>query len=391
MSQERRPQSAAVVHKAARAQLGGTGALFPPHTRGAGVRQALLHCGYGLALLEGEHVVAFWDQGGDPADFSGLILTDHMLLARSGQEIARAPLAQIDAAQAHEGWLQTSLRLTMGQEEAEIPVLGHARELAAMLEQIAQQRYAPQERHVPLLSPGPEDPTGLHQLMASLQDPLPEVVALLESCAARRQSGQLSQEATLDCAVRAALLHRATSYGYPSHKGLWLSALRRPALAGALQSLLQGRGELRLDQGRLRTVLDLNPREKKSLIPDREQIQEALLTSMADRFTRQALGVELSDILEEEVTSLRLVLEDGPQTQDLTGAEPRGEVGSAWSKLRGVASSLLGGDQASGALTSFCVQGWLGGRYVDLAPRRPEIVAQLLTQLADLEISLLRK
>lgn len=378
----RAPQSAAVVHKAARAALGATGAVFPPQARGPALRDALAACGYGLALLEGEHVVAWLDHGGE-GGFEGALLTDRMFLARSGGEVSRAPLAEIEGAAAQEGWLQSSVKLSLvGGEEVEVALTRDVAAVARLLGALAEARYAPQARRAPLVTVTGADPGGLGQLAASLQEPTREVQALLRALAERGLGPREAQEA----GVRVALLHRALHYGRPTHEGRWLSPLERPRLAAALVACRPGKH--RLEQGRARTVFEVNPRES-SLIPDREQLQEALLASVADRFTRRALGVELSDLIEEEVETLRITIEDGVACEALVeGSSGQGEEAapSAWARLRGAAASLLGQAPPRGHVATFSVEGWLGGRFVELSARRPAVVHALSGDLLQHEL-----
>lgn len=391
----RKPTSPAVLHKLAKQHLAPAGALLGADARSPRVAECLGRCGHGLHILQGEHVVAFLDLGDEGPHFQGAILTDRTLLTACSDEVGRVPLAQVTKATAKEGWLACSLLLETTSGDLELSLATHLKPLAALLNELAALRYAPQDRPSPWVVARPDDPSGLRHLADSLTDPDPRLLALLQRI---HDDPKADPHHRADRVARAALLHRVLAYGRPMHDGRWLCALRRPALAAALASTSSQ--PTKTDTGRLSTTLEINPRPHSGgLLPDRADLEERLLASVLDRVSKKAVGVELSDVLDEDAVHLRLVLDDGPSTDDLLQTEaeahaaptPPTTESSVWAhlkKLPHLAQNLLGASHADplGTLTLLRVEGFLGGRFVDLAQRRPLQVHHLLAPLLDLEL-----
>ncbi len=394
--------TAATLHKLARGHLGGcAGVSFPPKTRGARMRAALESVGYGLEHLVGEHVVACVEVGEGEGGFGGVIVTDRALIFAEGDARRVVGWGEVTGASVEEGWLQTTFALETRSGALEVPLGGEAKAVASLVRAAVEAGYAPQARRAPLLTCSPADPSGLEHLVGSIQQPAPEVVALLEGARRRLEAGAPAEEVRWLLA-RVALHHRSLAFGRGAWEGRWLSPLEGAALeaawagllpAGAQRVTLQG-GAVALEarwgdagededapagRGGLQARLD---GAKAAL---QERLTEAVVESVVDRLSRKVLGEDLATFLGEEATGLRVILRRGPALPDVIEGEetlsaPAPEATSAWARLKSGFAELTQALHASPlppALGAYEVEARVGRRWRPLAEGDRSRLAQL--------------
>lgn len=394
--------SPAVLHKLARAHLSASETLFPPKARGPVVLGALARCAYGLRHYEGEHVVACRPFVDASAAFEGFVLTDRVVMTRFGQERAVAPVALIKDARLSEGLLESKVVVEVeGRAALELPVFKGGDKLVGFFKALAASNYRPGRRRVPAVSVKAADPTGVRHLVEALKAPDDRVVALCHLLFDGLEAERIDVETGRDLCVRIQVLHRCLAFGRGSADGAWVSPLREDDLGWLMPSLFSHKvtrhGSHRGVELQVRLVEERkDEREGSSSGGLGKSLEDKLITSLINRVAESTLGGEVLGLLGAEVESLRVLIEDGVETEALVdvsdASESSGAGGSMWSALRrglpGLADQLLGRDRRSkeGALASFTLEGYAMRRHQDLAGLKPDMVADLSARLVSLEV-----
>ncbi len=431
----------AALHKLARRHLASAQTRFPPHTSGKRAREALRQCAYGLHCMEGEHVVALLDHASGGQEFTGIVVTDRIFLARFGKELFHIPLQTMQGAELSEGFLQTSLRITAVDGSWDLPVLQGGRALQTFLRELVTLGYRPQGRKAPMANVSEDDPSGLKQMVTSLKSPDERVVSLLQLTFEELEAQRISTADALDMAVRLQCLHRTLNYGRCMIDGSWLSPLPKAdalllaqkAAASVWNQEIQSKndGETTLlvlgsEEEKSSLLRDVSTLAKGSVsgssaeetaatrasIQDKwaekieerivERLEEKLVTSVLDRLSQKTLGVGVSELLgEDELEVSHVRLGNGPRTVELTDKSnetkrtaPVKEEGSYWDRLRRAAEAAKQlwqeDDPASSrALSLWQVEGKSGRDFVAMGRQEPDRIARFGQELCAGEIRML--
>jgi hypothetical protein len=355
----------------AQQHLRGPSTRFPPYRFSPMFRRALGQCGYGLHHLLGEEVLAIVNHSQTREEFMGVIVTSYAVLARFGQERVHVDFDDLQAAELHEGFFSTVVRLQTRRDEVEIPLLRDQAAVAHFLGAVAGQRQV-KRRLPPAFVPNPDDPACIDAFIASLdQDDDPRFAAMAGRARQELDDGK-DEAAVRDTIARLYLLRLQTTRGRGMEEGRFVSPLPEGALALISNELLP-------------TVA-----EAEDLIPNptevRERVQSAIVEKAVGAAVSKAFGVEvdLEDILgDDEIIARRIRVEDGPATHSVVGAGT--DVGSAWATLKNLAARALGDSAGSGSFSTFCLEAKTGRRWRELALREPDAVFQILQDIEQRE------